>query len=86
MEVGRQDRERAKTLARGWDGVRFRRRVREKVGGSKEQKRRARQGQYRIIGRHDEGQAKTPVKVGEREKGQVQDGGKEQEKTGTEEV
>lgn len=41
MEVRRQDREGAKTLARGWDGVRFQTRVREKVGGSKEQKSRA---------------------------------------------
>lgn len=41
MEVRRQDREGARTLARTWDGVRFRTRVRERVGGSKGQKSRA---------------------------------------------
>lgn len=41
MEVRRQDREGARTLARGWDGVRFGTRVREKVGDSRGQKSRA---------------------------------------------
>lgn len=40
IEVGRQDRG-ARTLARRWDGVRFRTRVREKEGISKGQQSRA---------------------------------------------
>lgn len=42
MEVRRQDRERSRTLARRWDILRFRTKVREKVGGRKGQKIRAR--------------------------------------------